>query len=85
MNDIVIYLRRLLSLKTLDAFPLFVLSVVLFEDNQNSKHGGFDKCHICMGISNGLDSISELLCIILRFMHVFLQICLVSACLYFLL
>ena len=43
--------------------------------NENS-----DKCHICMGILNGLDSILGLFCIILPFMPMFLRLRLVSAC-----
>ena len=40
---------------------------------------GTDKCHICMGICNDLDSIFGLICIILRFMPIFLRLRLVSA------
>jgi len=34
--------------------------------------GEFDKCHICIGILNDLDSILGLICITLQFMHMFL-------------
>ena len=34
------YLRRLWSLKTIDACPMFILSSVLLEDKQKFKHGG---------------------------------------------
>ena len=63
-----------------DACPLFILSDVLLEDKQKFKHGGVDKCHTCMGIFNYLDSILGLICIILRFMPIFLRFWLVSPC-----
>jgi len=73
-------------LKTLDACSLFVLSGVSLEDKQKSlSMGEFDRCHICMGIFNDLDSILGLISIIFRFVHVFLRLCLVLACSGFLL
>ena len=65
MNDIVVSPGELWSLKTLDAFPLFVLSGVLLEDKQKFKHGGLDNCHTCTGVFYYLDSILGLICIIL--------------------
>jgi len=35
-------------LKTLNACPQFVLSIILLEHKQKFKHGGVDKCDICM-------------------------------------
>jgi len=42
--------------------------------------GEFDKCHICMGILNDLDSFLGLICIIYCFMHIFLRLRSVLAC-----
>ena len=49
-------LRKLSSLKSLDAFPLFVLSGVFLEVKQKFKYRGVDKCDICMGSLNILVS-----------------------------
>ena len=43
-------------MKTLDAFPLFIFSSVLLEVKQKFKHGGVDKCDICMDSLNVLVS-----------------------------
>ena len=39
-----------------------------------------DKCHMCMGVFIDSDSILGVICIILRFMHIFLRLCSVLAC-----
>jgi len=52
-------LKRLWSLKTLNAFSLFVLSSVLLQVKQKFKHGRVDKCDICMGRFGILDLIRK--------------------------
>ena len=73
------HLRRLWSLKTLDAFLLFVLSDILLEDKPKFKHGGVISVVYACVFLNDLDSILGLICIILQFMPLFLRSHLVSA------
>ena len=60
MNDIIVSPEKVMEFHNPTMhFPLFVLSSVLLEVKQKLKHGGVDKCHICMGSFGVLDHICK--------------------------
>jgi len=60
--------------------PYLFCLVFCLRTSKSLSMGEFDKCHICMGILNDLESILGLICIIYCFMHIFLRLCWVLAC-----